>query len=379
MLTLAKSFVMDPELLLIDELSLGLAPKVVEELLETLSRFNAEGVSILLVDQHVDLALDVARAPTSSNEARSGSRARVEATGPRRPAPFGVPARRDRALGPVPRVMGVLEDADRPLAGRALGRGRPPPRRLRTARRGRRRGRVPPRVRQRHGDRLRRPAGPGRHRARRRPRSGPRRPSGRGPRHRLHAAVYTHGHIDHVFGVGPFEEEAAAERLGRARGWSPTRTSRPASTATADGGYNALINRRQFGAPGSTGRPSTGTRTRRTATPRLSTELARRCRAPPREGRDRRRARWAWMPERRVLCTGDLFMLVHAERRATRRRSSATRPSGPRPCGAWRRWAPRSCCPATAWPIVGAGPDRGGADPDGGAPASRCSCRPSPS
>jgi branched-chain amino acid transport system ATP-binding protein len=60
MLTLAKSFIMDPDLLLIDELSLGLAPKVVQDLIETLKRFNEEGVAMVLVDQHVDLALEVA-------------------------------------------------------------------------------------------------------------------------------------------------------------------------------------------------------------------------------------------------------------------------------------------------------------------------------
>jgi branched-chain amino acid transport system ATP-binding protein len=60
MLTLAKSFIMDPDLLLIDELSLGLAPKVVQDLLEIIRRFNAEGVAVVIVDQHVDLALDVA-------------------------------------------------------------------------------------------------------------------------------------------------------------------------------------------------------------------------------------------------------------------------------------------------------------------------------
>ena len=60
MLTLAKAFVMDPKLLLIDELSLGLAPKVVEELLDTVRRLNAEGVAVVIVEQHVDLALDVA-------------------------------------------------------------------------------------------------------------------------------------------------------------------------------------------------------------------------------------------------------------------------------------------------------------------------------
>lgn len=59
MLTLAKSFVMDPSLLLIDELSLGLAPKVVTELLGIIARLNETGVAVLLVDQHVDLALDV--------------------------------------------------------------------------------------------------------------------------------------------------------------------------------------------------------------------------------------------------------------------------------------------------------------------------------
>ncbi|HJR18307.1 MAG TPA: ABC transporter ATP-binding protein [Actinomycetota bacterium] len=60
MVTLAKAFVMDPKLLLIDELSLGLAPKVVEELLDTVRRLNAEGVAVVIVEQHVDLALDVA-------------------------------------------------------------------------------------------------------------------------------------------------------------------------------------------------------------------------------------------------------------------------------------------------------------------------------
>ncbi|MGH2693022.1 MAG: ABC transporter ATP-binding protein [Actinomycetota bacterium] len=61
MLALAKCFVMEPKLLLIDELSLGLAPKVVDELLGTVRRLNAEGVAVLLVDQHVDLALDLAK------------------------------------------------------------------------------------------------------------------------------------------------------------------------------------------------------------------------------------------------------------------------------------------------------------------------------
>lgn len=59
MLTLAKSFIMDPSLLLIDELSLGLAPKIVQDLLDIIRKFNEAGVAVVLVDQHVDLALDV--------------------------------------------------------------------------------------------------------------------------------------------------------------------------------------------------------------------------------------------------------------------------------------------------------------------------------
>ena len=57
-LTLAKSFVINPALLLIDELSLGLAPKIVEDLLEIIRRFNQEGVAVIIVEQHVDLAID---------------------------------------------------------------------------------------------------------------------------------------------------------------------------------------------------------------------------------------------------------------------------------------------------------------------------------
>jgi ABC-type branched-subunit amino acid transport system ATPase component len=60
MLTLAKSFIVEPKLLLVDELSLGLAPLIVEELLGIIRRMNSEGVSVVLVDQHVDFALDLA-------------------------------------------------------------------------------------------------------------------------------------------------------------------------------------------------------------------------------------------------------------------------------------------------------------------------------
>lgn len=61
MLSLAKSMVPEPKLLLIDELSLGLAPVIVEQLLGTLRRYVERGVSVVVVEQHVDLALSIAQ------------------------------------------------------------------------------------------------------------------------------------------------------------------------------------------------------------------------------------------------------------------------------------------------------------------------------
>jgi branched-chain amino acid transport system ATP-binding protein len=61
MLTLAQSFLLRPKLLLIDELSLGLAPTVVQELLEAVRRMNADGVTVVLVEQSVNVALTLAQ------------------------------------------------------------------------------------------------------------------------------------------------------------------------------------------------------------------------------------------------------------------------------------------------------------------------------
>jgi branched-chain amino acid transport system ATP-binding protein len=60
MLTLAQSFLLQPKLLLIDELSLGLAPAVVRELLQAVRDINASGVAIVLVEQSVNVALTLA-------------------------------------------------------------------------------------------------------------------------------------------------------------------------------------------------------------------------------------------------------------------------------------------------------------------------------
>jgi len=60
MLTLAQAFLSRPRLLLIDELSLGLAPTVVDQLLRIVRDINASGTTIVLVEQSVNVALTVA-------------------------------------------------------------------------------------------------------------------------------------------------------------------------------------------------------------------------------------------------------------------------------------------------------------------------------
>jgi branched-chain amino acid transport system ATP-binding protein len=60
MLAIARGLMAKPSLLLMDEPSLGLAPIVVEQLGEVIKSINQEGVSVLLVEQNVPLALRVA-------------------------------------------------------------------------------------------------------------------------------------------------------------------------------------------------------------------------------------------------------------------------------------------------------------------------------
>jgi alkyl sulfatase BDS1-like metallo-beta-lactamase superfamily hydrolase len=123
----------------------------------------------------------------------------------------------------------------------------------------------------------------------------------------LHTAVFSHGHIDHVFGVGPFEEEAAANGWARphviAHDHLPLRFDRYVLTA----GYNGVINQRQF----------------QFREPYWPVDY----RYPDETYHDHHRvevggeqfelhhdkgetddATWVFIPSRKVLCTGDLFI-----------------------------------------------------------------------
>ncbi|WP_200261900.1 alkyl sulfatase dimerization domain-containing protein [Streptomyces sp. HSG2] len=119
--------------------------------------------------------------------------------------------------------------------------------------------------------------------------------------------VFTHGHVDHVFGVGPFDAEA--EERGAAR---PEVVAHEAVRDRFDryrrtAGYNAWVNRRQFGMPSlewptEYRQPDTTYRERLTLRRApLTFELVH-----ARGETDDHT--YVWIPETRTLCTGDLFI-----------------------------------------------------------------------
>jgi branched-chain amino acid transport system ATP-binding protein len=60
MLALGRALMSEPKMLLLDEPSLGLAPTVVEALYETLQQLHEDGLTLLLAEQSIPLALGIA-------------------------------------------------------------------------------------------------------------------------------------------------------------------------------------------------------------------------------------------------------------------------------------------------------------------------------
>jgi branched-chain amino acid transport system ATP-binding protein len=60
MLAMSRALTTEPRLLLLDELSAGLAPLVVSELYDVVARLALDGISILVVEQSVRAALSIA-------------------------------------------------------------------------------------------------------------------------------------------------------------------------------------------------------------------------------------------------------------------------------------------------------------------------------
>ncbi len=61
MCAIARAFMSQPKLLMLDEPSLGLAPVIVDQIFETIRKLNKEGMSILLVEQNVLASLEIAQ------------------------------------------------------------------------------------------------------------------------------------------------------------------------------------------------------------------------------------------------------------------------------------------------------------------------------
>ena len=60
MLALARCYLARPQVILLDEVSMGLAPLVVDQIFESIRHLAENGISLLLVEQYVDRALDLA-------------------------------------------------------------------------------------------------------------------------------------------------------------------------------------------------------------------------------------------------------------------------------------------------------------------------------
>jgi branched-chain amino acid transport system ATP-binding protein len=60
MLAIGRGLMAEPKLIILDEPSLGLSPQLVEQLFALIARINAEGLSVLLVEQNVMQSLQVA-------------------------------------------------------------------------------------------------------------------------------------------------------------------------------------------------------------------------------------------------------------------------------------------------------------------------------
>jgi glyoxylase-like metal-dependent hydrolase (beta-lactamase superfamily II) len=124
---------------------------------------------------------------------------------------------------------------------------------------------------------------------------------------RVHTAVYSHGHVDHVFGLTAFEREAEEQGWPRVRVVAHERCPARFERYRLTQGWNARVNQRQFGFP----KPVFPTGFREPdelVRDALALEVGGvrvELRHDPGETDDHL---WAWLPAERALYTGDLFI-----------------------------------------------------------------------
>ncbi len=95
MCAIGRGLMGQPELLLIDELSLGLAPKTVDEIVARLPEIAAAGTAVLLVEQDIDTALSVSQFAyvlETGRVTKSGSSAQLLSDPSIQEAYLGLPA-----------------------------------------------------------------------------------------------------------------------------------------------------------------------------------------------------------------------------------------------------------------------------------------------
>ena len=93
MLAIGRALMASPRLLLMDEPSLGLAPVIVDELFDVITSINAAGVSVLMVEQNVERALEVSSRGYLLSEGKivmAGTSDELRASGEVRRAVLGV-------------------------------------------------------------------------------------------------------------------------------------------------------------------------------------------------------------------------------------------------------------------------------------------------